>query len=54
VEGLNLILETIKLGIRCGDVEQVWRKHIAKAGLEKEKINPRNTQLINPKTEIKI
>jgi Xaa-Pro dipeptidase len=36
VEGLNLALEAIKPGMRCEDVELVWRKHIAKAGLEKE------------------
>jgi len=36
VEGLNLTLEAIKPGMRCEDVERVWRKHIAKAGLEKE------------------
>jgi Xaa-Pro dipeptidase len=36
VEGLNLALEAIKPGMRCEDVERVWRKHIAKAGLEKE------------------
>ena len=36
VEGLNLTLEAIKPGMRCEDVEEVWRKHIAKAGLEKE------------------
>ncbi len=36
VEGLNLTLEAIKPGMQCEDVERVWRKHIAKAGLEKE------------------
>ena len=36
VEGLNLTLEAIKPGLRCEKVEQIWRKHIAKAGLEKE------------------
>ena len=36
VEGLNLTLAAIKPGMRCEDVERVWRKHIAKAGLEKE------------------
>jgi len=36
VEGLNLTLEAIRPGMRCEDVEQVWRRHIAKAGLEKE------------------
>ncbi|MEJ2727996.1 MAG: M24 family metallopeptidase [Deltaproteobacteria bacterium] len=36
VEGLNLTLEAIKPGMRCEEVEMVWRKHIAKAGLEKE------------------
>lgn len=36
VEGLNLALDTIKPGMTCEEVELVWRKHIAKAGLEKE------------------
>jgi len=36
VEGLNLTLEAIKPGIRAEAVELVWRKHIAKFGLEKE------------------
>jgi Xaa-Pro dipeptidase len=36
VEGLNLTLEAIKPGMLCEEVEMVWRKHIAKAGLEKE------------------
>ena len=36
VEGLNLTLAAIKPGMRCEDVEMVWRNHIAKAGLEKE------------------
>jgi Xaa-Pro dipeptidase len=36
VEGLNLALEAIKPGTLCEDVERVWRRHIAKAGLEKE------------------
>jgi Xaa-Pro dipeptidase len=36
VEGLNLTLEAIKPGILCEEVELVWRRHIAKAGLEKE------------------
>jgi Xaa-Pro dipeptidase len=36
VDGLNLTIEAIKPGMRCEDVERVWRKHIAKAGLEKE------------------
>ncbi len=36
VEGLNLTLEAIKPGMRCEEVELVWRKHIAKVGLEKE------------------
>ena len=36
VEGLNLTLDAIKPGLRCEEVELVWRKHIAKAGLEKE------------------
>jgi ectoine hydrolase len=36
VAGLNLTLETIKPGMLCEEVELVWRKHIAKAGLEKE------------------
>ncbi|MGD2098619.1 MAG: M24 family metallopeptidase [Desulfobacterales bacterium] len=36
VEGLNLTLDAIKPGLRCEEVELVWRQHIAKAGLEKE------------------
>lgn len=35
VEGLNLTLDAIRPGMRCEEVEQVWRSHIAKAGLEK-------------------
>jgi ectoine hydrolase len=35
VEGLNLTLDAIKPGMRCEEVEQVWRAHIAKAGFEK-------------------
>jgi Xaa-Pro dipeptidase len=36
VEGLNLTLSGIQPGMRCEEVEQIWRRHIAKAGLEKE------------------
>ncbi len=36
VEGLNLALEAIKPGMQCQEVEQVWRRHIARFGLEKE------------------
>jgi Xaa-Pro dipeptidase len=36
VEGLNLALEAIKPGMLCEEIEIVWRKHIAKAGLKKE------------------
>jgi Xaa-Pro dipeptidase len=36
VEGLNLTLDAIKPGLHAEEVEQVWRAHIAKAGLEKE------------------
>lgn len=36
VEGLNLTLEAIKPDMLCEEVEMVWRRHIAKAGLEKE------------------
>jgi Xaa-Pro dipeptidase len=36
VEGLNLTLAAIKPGMLCEEVELIWRKHIAKAGLEKE------------------
>jgi ectoine hydrolase len=35
VEGLNLTLSAIKPGMACEAVELVWRRHIAKAGLEK-------------------
>ncbi|MEE4112682.1 MAG: Xaa-Pro peptidase family protein, partial [Desulfobacteraceae bacterium] len=36
VEGLDLTLDAIRPGMRAEEVEQVWRRHIAKAGLEKE------------------
>jgi len=36
VEGLNLTLDRIRPGMTCEEVELAWRKHIAKAGLEKE------------------
>jgi Xaa-Pro dipeptidase len=36
VEGLNLTLDAIRPGMCAEDVERVWRRHIAKAGLEKE------------------
>lgn len=36
VDGLNTTLAAIKPGIRCEEVELVWREIIAKAGLEKE------------------
>jgi ectoine hydrolase len=36
VEGLNAALDAIKPGVLCEEVELVWRKIIAKAGLEKE------------------
>ena len=36
VDGLNLTLEAIKPGLACEEVELVWRRHIAKLGLEKE------------------
>jgi Xaa-Pro dipeptidase len=36
VEGLNLTLDAIGPGMRAEEVEAVWRRHIAKAGLEKE------------------
>lgn len=36
VEGLNLTLAAIKPGVLCEELELAWRKHIAKAGLEKE------------------
>lgn len=36
VQGLNTTLEGIRPGITCEDVELIWRRHIAKAGLEKE------------------
>ena len=36
VEGLNLTLDAIQPGMRAEEVELVWRKHIAKVGLEKE------------------
>lgn len=36
VEGLNTTLNAIKPGMRCEEIELVWREIIAKAGLEKE------------------
>ncbi|UCE35240.1 MAG: M24 family metallopeptidase [Deltaproteobacteria bacterium] len=36
VEGLNAALDAVKPGVLCEEVELVWRKIIAKAGLEKE------------------
>ncbi|MBE0583032.1 MAG: M24 family metallopeptidase [Desulfofustis sp.] len=35
VEGLNLTLAAIRPGLRAEEVELVWRRHIAKVGLEK-------------------
>ena len=36
VEGLNVTLEAIKPGLQCQEVELVWRKQMARYGLEKE------------------
>jgi ectoine hydrolase len=36
VAGLDLTLAAIRPGMRCEEVEEVWRRHIAKVGLEKE------------------
>jgi Xaa-Pro dipeptidase len=36
VEGLNLTLDAIKPGMRAEEAELVWRRHIARVGLEKE------------------
>jgi Xaa-Pro dipeptidase len=36
VEGLELTLAAIEPGMRAEALEQVWRRHIAKVGLEKE------------------
>ncbi|MFO8113262.1 MAG: M24 family metallopeptidase [Desulfosalsimonadaceae bacterium] len=36
VDGLNLTLDAIRPGMKCEDVEGVWRKHIARFGMEKE------------------
>jgi len=36
VDGLEVALATIGPGITCEDVELVWRRHIARFGLEKE------------------
>ncbi|MEL3961557.1 M24 family metallopeptidase [Lysinibacillus endophyticus] len=36
IEGLNATLESIKPGVTCEEVEEVWRKTIAKSGFEKE------------------
>ncbi|MEE4240633.1 MAG: M24 family metallopeptidase [Desulfopila sp.] len=36
VEGLNITLDAIRPGMLAEEVELIWRRHIAKAGLEKE------------------
>ncbi len=36
VEGLAAALEAVKPGVKCEDIELVWRRVIARAGLEKE------------------
>ncbi|MBW1954329.1 MAG: M24 family metallopeptidase [Deltaproteobacteria bacterium] len=36
VEGMHAALDAIKPGVLCEQVEEVWRKVIARAGLEKE------------------
>ena len=36
VEGLNITLDAIRPGMRAEAVERVWRRHIARFGLEKE------------------
>ncbi|TSB48295.1 M24 family metallopeptidase [Alkalicoccobacillus porphyridii] len=36
IEGLNETLQFVKPGVTCEEVEAVWRKSIAKHGLEKE------------------
>jgi ectoine hydrolase len=36
VEGLDAALEAVKPGAKCEDIELVWRRVIARAGLEKE------------------
>ncbi len=36
VEGLGAALEAVKPGAKCEDIELVWRRVIARAGLEKE------------------
>ncbi|MBU9721017.1 MULTISPECIES: M24 family metallopeptidase [Bacillaceae] len=36
VEGLQEVLDAIKPGMTCGEVEEVWRKSIKKHGIEKE------------------
>ena len=36
VEGLNEVLESVKPGKTCGDLEAVWRKCLQKHGIEKE------------------
>lgn len=36
VEGLNEVLDAVRPGMTCGDVEHVWRQSIKKHGVEKE------------------
>ncbi|MBU9713802.1 M24 family metallopeptidase [Evansella tamaricis] len=36
VEGLEEVLDAVKPGMTCGEVEEVWRKSLKKHGIEKE------------------
>ncbi|MDQ0255959.1 Xaa-Pro dipeptidase [Evansella vedderi] len=36
VEGLNEVLDSVKPGMTCGEMEEVWRKSLQKHGIQKE------------------
>ncbi|MDL4841036.1 M24 family metallopeptidase [Aquibacillus rhizosphaerae] len=36
IEGLNEVLDGVKPGMTCGDVENIWRSSLKKHGIEKE------------------
>ena len=36
IEGVNEVLNAVKPGLTCGEIENVWRKSLRKYGLEKE------------------
>ncbi|WP_138419063.1 M24 family metallopeptidase [Aquibacillus sediminis] len=36
IDGLNELLDSIKPGMTCGDIEAIWRKNLKRYGIEKE------------------